>query len=76
MSKYKQALTENPLAAPNVLGINSGAVFFAVVAAPMQNVLPPVSIEWAAFAGATFFLLPYIFWAPSEGTGLLRLKSF
>ena len=56
-----QALTKNPLAAPSILGINSDAVFFTVVAASMPNVLSPVGIVWAAFGGLHFHLLQFIF---------------
>lgn len=47
-----QALTRNPLASPSILGINSGAVFFAVLASSFAGNLPAESVLWAAFAGA------------------------
>ncbi|WP_349669580.1 iron ABC transporter permease [Lacrimispora sp.] len=47
-----QALTRNPLASPSILGINSGAVFFAVLASSFAGNLPAKGVLWAAFAGA------------------------
>jgi iron complex transport system permease protein len=69
-----QALTKNPLAAPSILGINSGAVFFAVVAASIPNVLPPVRIVWAAFAGAAFSSAAVYFLGSIGRDGLTPIK--
>ncbi|GLB27911.1 putative siderophore transport system permease protein YfiZ [Lacrimispora xylanolytica] len=69
-----QALTKNPLAAPSVLGINSGAVFFAVVAASMPNILPPVSIVWAAFGGAAISSAAVYFLGSIGRDGLTPIK--
>lgn len=69
-----QALTRNALASPGILGINSGAVFFAVVAASMSNVFPPVSIVWAAFAGAAFSSAAVYFLGAIGRDGLTPIK--
>ncbi|MDW2797335.1 iron ABC transporter permease [Clostridium boliviensis] len=49
---FTQALTRNPLASPSILGINSGAVFFAVLASSFAGSLPAQGVLWAAFVGA------------------------
>lgn len=69
-----QALTKNPLAAPSVLGINSGAVFFAVVAASLPNILPPVSIVWATFGGAAISSAAVYFLGSIGRDGLTPIK--
>lgn len=48
-----QALTKNPLAAPDIFGINAGALFFIVVAATFFHVDSLVSYMWIAFIGAS-----------------------
>ncbi|MDQ6421985.1 iron ABC transporter permease [Paenibacillus sp. LHD-117] len=47
-----QAITRNPLADPNVLGINFGASFFVVLAVTVLSVSSTTSIMWIAFLGA------------------------
>jgi iron complex transport system permease protein len=47
-----QALTKNPLASPSVLGINSGAAFFVVLAVTVFSVSSMTQLMWIAFAGA------------------------
>ncbi|WP_188496077.1 FecCD family ABC transporter permease [Pullulanibacillus pueri] len=47
-----QGLTRNPLAAPNILGVNSGASFFIVVAVGFFGVQSLTAFTWLAFAGA------------------------
>jgi len=47
-----QALTRNPLAAPDILGINSGALFFIVFAVTFFSVESLVHYMWIAFLGA------------------------
>lgn len=47
-----QALTRNPLAAPDIFGINAGALFFIVVAVTFFNVNSMVGYMWIAFVGA------------------------
>ena len=65
-----QAVLDNPMASPNIIGINSGAGLAVLVAAsvfPSALWLPPL----AAFAGALATAL--IIFALSLGTGLSRL---
>nr|WP_106782771.1 iron ABC transporter permease [Lysinibacillus timonensis] len=47
-----QALTRNPLAAPDILGINAGALFFIVFSATFFSIDSLVSYMWIAFLGA------------------------
>lgn len=47
-----QALTRNPLAAPDIFGINAGAIFFIVFAATFFSVDSLVHYMWIAFLGA------------------------
>ena len=47
-----QAITENPLGAPEILGVSAGAAFLAVAAITMVPTLAGVSIVLLAFVGA------------------------
>ncbi|EPC02211.1 hypothetical protein L861_16000 [Litchfieldella anticariensis FP35 = DSM 16096] len=47
-----QTLTRNALAAPSILGINAGAMFFLVVASTWFTLRAPLTFVWAAFLGA------------------------
>lgn len=47
-----QALTRNPLASPSVFGINSGAIFFIVIAVVVLSVSSLTAMMWFGFAGA------------------------
>ncbi len=47
-----QALTKNPLAAPDIFGVNAGALFFIVFSATFFQVDSLVSYMWIAFLGA------------------------
>ncbi|SMO32233.1 FecCD family ABC transporter permease [Melghirimyces algeriensis] len=47
-----QALTRNPLAAPDIFGINAGALFFIVAAATFFSVDSLVQYMWIGFLGA------------------------
>ncbi|RKD25789.1 iron-siderophore ABC transporter permease [Ammoniphilus oxalaticus] len=47
-----QALTRNPLGAPDIVGINAGAVFFIVVSATFFSVTSLLHYMWIAFLGA------------------------
>ncbi|WP_078577382.1 FecCD family ABC transporter permease [Salipaludibacillus agaradhaerens] len=47
-----QALTRNPLASPSIFGINTGAVFFVVIAIVFFSVHSLVQLMWFAFIGA------------------------
>lgn len=47
-----QALTRNPLADPGILGVNSGAAFFVVLAVGVFGVRSVTGYVWFALAGA------------------------
>ncbi|MFA9558121.1 FecCD family ABC transporter permease [Evansella sp. AB-rgal1] len=47
-----QALTRNPLASPDIFGINAGALFFIVFAATFLSVSSLVEYMWIGFLGA------------------------
>ncbi|KGA96021.1 siderophore ABC transporter permease [Alkalihalobacillus alcalophilus ATCC 27647 = CGMCC 1.3604] len=47
-----QALTRNPLASPDLLGINAGGLFFIVLAITVFSVNSLTSYMWIAFLGA------------------------
>jgi iron complex transport system permease protein len=47
-----QALTRNPLASPDIFGINAGAVFFVVLAISFFSVSSLAHYMWIAFLGA------------------------
>jgi iron complex transport system permease protein len=51
-----QGLTRNPLAGPEVLGVNGGAAFAAVVAIALTGVGPLGGYVWFCFAGAALAL--------------------
>ncbi|MBM7676718.1 FecCD family ABC transporter permease [Gracilibacillus alcaliphilus] len=48
-----QALTKNPLAAPDILGINAGAIFFIVFSITFFPLHSLVHFMWIAFLGAS-----------------------
>ncbi|WP_209122741.1 iron ABC transporter permease [Alkalihalobacillus sp. BA299] len=47
-----QALTRNPLAAPDIFGVNAGALFFIVFAATFFSMSSLVHYMWVGFLGA------------------------
>ena len=47
-----QALTRNPLAAPDIFGINAGALFFIVLAITLFSIQSLVHYMWIGFLGA------------------------
>lgn len=47
-----RGLTRNPLAAPDILGINAGAIFFIVCAITFFSIDSLMYYMWAAFLGA------------------------
>ncbi|MBN9672216.1 FecCD family ABC transporter permease [Roseibium aggregatum] len=47
-----QAVTNNPLASPGLLGVNAGAAFAVVLALVFLDDLPARGYVWVAFAGA------------------------
>ncbi|MUK88236.1 iron chelate uptake ABC transporter family permease subunit [Ornithinibacillus sp. L9] len=48
-----QAITRNPLASPQIFGINAGASFFVVLSAVFFTAASPSSVVYFAFLGAT-----------------------
>ncbi|MEH6975496.1 MULTISPECIES: FecCD family ABC transporter permease [Bacillus] len=49
---FMQTLTKNPLAAPDFIGLNSGAAFFIVVAIVVFSITSLSAFTWIAFLGA------------------------
>ncbi|MCD5325061.1 MULTISPECIES: FecCD family ABC transporter permease [Pontibacillus] len=47
-----QALTRNPLASPQIFGVNAGASFFVVMAIAVFQSLPLGMMAWVSFIGA------------------------
>lgn len=47
-----QAVTRNPLASPEILGVNAGASFAVVTAVFLFGIASPSAYVWFAFAGA------------------------
>lgn len=72
---FMQTLTKNPLAAPDFIGLNSGAAFFIVVAIVIFSVTSLSAFTWIAFLGAA--LAAALVFASSslgkEGTTPLKL---
>ncbi|SFL80276.1 iron complex transport system permease protein [Gracilibacillus orientalis] len=63
-----QALTRNPLAAPDIFGINAGAIFFIVLAITLFSVDSLVHYMWIAFIGAAIAAL-CVYFLGTVGTG-------
>lgn len=63
-----QALTRNPLASPEILGVNAGASFAVVTAVYLLDVVSPSMYVWFAFAGAAVSIL-LVFMIASAGPG-------
>ena len=60
-----QALTRNPLASPDLLGINAGAIFFIVISITWLNLSSLNSYMWFGFLGAAI-----------AGFGVFLLSNF
>ncbi|KOS30477.1 iron ABC transporter [Bacillus anthracis] len=70
-----QTLTKNPLASPDIIGLNSGAAFFIVVAIVIFSVTSLSAFTWIAFLGAAIAAV-LVFASSSlgkEGTTPLKL---
>lgn len=52
-----QAVTRNPLAGPDILGVNAGAAFAVVTAVYVLGVVTPSMYVWFAFVGAALTTL-------------------
>ncbi|WP_407271159.1 FecCD family ABC transporter permease [Radiobacillus sp. PE A8.2] len=71
---FMQALTKNPLAAPDILGINAGAIFFIVVASTFFSVSSLTHYMWIAFIGAAISAALVYFLGSLGRDGLSPLK--
>ena len=69
-----QALMKNPLASPDIIGINAGASFFIVVAMMMFSVNSLQAFTWIAFIGAASAAIIVYFFSGVGGGGLTPLK--
>ncbi len=63
-----QAATNNPLASPDLLGINSGAAFAVVMAIVLADAQSNGALVWYAFAGAAVAAIA-VYAASSVGPG-------
>ncbi|MBM7572758.1 FecCD family ABC transporter permease [Aquibacillus albus] len=69
-----QALTRNPLAAPDIFGINAGALFFIVFSATFFSVNSLVHYMWIAFIGAAVAAILVYFLGSIGHEGLSPIK--
>ncbi|KMY53281.1 iron ABC transporter [Bacillus sp. FJAT-27231] len=69
-----QALMKNPLASPDIIGINAGAGFFIVVAMMVFSVNSLHAFTWIAFAGAATAAFIVYFFSGTGGGGLTPLR--
>lgn len=69
-----QAITRNPLAEPNILGINYGASFFVVFAVTALSASSMTSLMWISFLGAAVGALAVYFLGSIGRDGLSPLK--
>ena len=69
-----QALTRNPLAAPDLIGVNSGAIFFIVLAITWLNLQSLNHYMWFAFLGAAISGLAVFFLSSIGRDGLTPIK--
>ncbi|MFB5674038.1 FecCD family ABC transporter permease [Paenibacillus terreus] len=69
-----QALTRNPLASPSVFGLNSGAVFFVVLALSFFSVSSLTDYMWVAFIGAGIAAVMVYFLGSLGRDGLSPIK--
>ncbi|MEB1806424.1 MAG: iron ABC transporter permease [Bacillaceae bacterium] len=70
-----QALTRNPLASPSIFGINSGAIFFVVLATIWFSSSSLVVYMWFAFFGAAIsaFIVYFLGSIGRDGIGPIKL---
>jgi len=69
-----QAITRNPLASPDILGVNSGAGFFVVLAVTLFSISSLKTISWLAFLGAGVTALIVYFLSSLGREGLTPIK--
>ena len=69
-----QALMKNPLASPDIIGLNAGAGFFIVVAMMVFSVNSLHAFTWIAFAGAASAAFIIYFFSGTGGKGLTPMR--
>ncbi|MGB3569736.1 MAG: iron ABC transporter permease, partial [Priestia megaterium] len=69
-----QALTKNPLASPDIIGVNAGASFFIVVAVMIFSVNSLQAFTWIAFVGAALTVVVVYFLGSLGKEGLTPIK--
>lgn len=69
-----QAMTRNPLASPSIFGINSGAVFFVVLALAFLPISRLDQLIWIAFLGAGISAFTVYFLGSLGREGMTPLK--
>lgn len=69
-----QALTRNPLAAPDLIGVNAGAIFFIVLAITWLDIQSLSKYMWFAFAGAGIAGAAVFFLSSIGRDGLTPIK--
>ncbi len=69
-----QALTRNPLASPDIFGVNAGAAFFVVLAATVLSVSSLTQYMWSSFFGAGVGALAVYFLGSIGRDGLTPIK--
>ncbi|TYR80053.1 iron ABC transporter permease [Priestia megaterium] len=69
-----QALTKNPLASPDIIGVNAGASFFIVVAVIFFSVNSLQAFTWIAFGGAALAVVVVYFLGSLGKEGLTPIK--
>jgi len=71
---FVQTLTRNPLAAPDLVGVNAGAIFFIVLAITWLNVQSLMHYMWFAFLGATIAGVIVFFLSSMGRDGMTPIK--
>lgn len=69
-----QALTKNPLASPDILGINSGASFFVILGLMFFSINSLQAFAWLAFLGAAIAAVIVYFLGSMGREGLTPIK--
>jgi iron complex transport system permease protein len=69
-----QALTNNPLASPGILGINAGASFFVVLTVTFSSSAALSQLTWSAFFGASVAAFTVYFLGSLGREGLTPMK--
>ncbi|MEW9502523.1 FecCD family ABC transporter permease [Jeotgalibacillus marinus] len=69
-----QVLMKNPLASPDIIGINAGASFFIVVALMFYSISSLQAFTWIAFAGAAFASCIVYFFSGMGNAGSTPMK--